>query len=92
MDADVLPGHANVFLVDADGVVDGVGPAPVVAEVGVEVADLPEAVAAQLERLRGLARPTSPASNALRQNCVRAVSPYGMTISATPARCRIEHG
>jgi hypothetical protein len=49
MDADVLPGHADVFFVDADGVPDGVGLALVVAEVRVEVPDFSEAVGAQLE-------------------------------------------
>ena len=49
---DVLPQHAVVLLVDADRVRDHVRLAGRVVQDGVEVADLAQAVAAELERLR----------------------------------------
>ena len=47
----VLPEDAVVLLVDADGVLDGLGGAQVVGDDGVEVGDVAEAVAAQLQRV-----------------------------------------
>ena len=49
---DVLPQHGVVFLVDADGVGDGVRLALAVVQHGVQIADLAEAVATELQRRR----------------------------------------
>ena len=49
---DVLPQHAVVLLVQADGVRDRVRLARAVVQDGVHVGDLAEAVAAQLQRRR----------------------------------------
>ena len=54
-DVGVLPQDAEVFLVDADGVGDGAGLAGVVGDGGVQVGDLAQAVAAELERVGPLA-------------------------------------
>ena len=47
----VLPKHAEVLFVDADGVLDGARAAVLVGDVAVHVDDFAEAVAAQLERV-----------------------------------------
>ncbi len=49
---DVLPQHGVVFLVDADGVGDGVRLTLAVVQDRVQVADLAKAVTAQLQRRR----------------------------------------
>src|SRR5206468_2040063 len=54
-DVGVLPQDAGVFFVDADGVRYGPGLAGVVGDGGVQVGDLAQAVAAQLERVGPLA-------------------------------------
>ena len=51
----MLPQDAEIFLVDADGVGDGAGLASVVGDGGVQVGDLAQAVAAELERVGPLA-------------------------------------
>src|SRR6201990_312598 len=50
-DVGVLPQDAEVFLVDADGVGNGARLAGVVGDGGVQVGDLAQAVAAELERV-----------------------------------------